>query len=95
MIDINYVQERLDQVKVDSFLPLRSWVRDLITRVRKLENEEVKYKLAIDAYKALVQNQQDRMGAASDAFDEDNFVTGMELLRIDYETEGNLDEEAG
>ncbi|KKL86541.1 hypothetical protein LCGC14_1943660, partial [marine sediment metagenome] len=42
------------EVKVDSFLPLRSWVRDLLTKVRGFEKEEVKYKLAIEAYKALV-----------------------------------------
>ena len=90
MIDLLYVQARLDQVKVDSFLPLRSWVRDLLTKVRGFEKEEVKYKLAIEAYKALVSDLQTRMFEAQHAFDVGDFCTGMDQLE-----EKEFDDETG
>lgn len=82
MIDINYVQVRLDKESIDMCLPLRSWVRDLITEVRKLEDSAVKTTLAIAAYKEMVNELQDKMTDASEAFDQGLFLTGMELLEI-------------
>lgn len=82
MIDINYIQGRLDQVKGDDGLPLRSWVRDLIIEVRKLEHNAVKTTLAISAYKEMVNELQDRMTDATEAFNEGSFLTGIALLEV-------------
>lgn len=39
MIDIGYVESRLNQEPKDERLPLRSWVRDLVSDVRKANSK--------------------------------------------------------
>lgn len=88
MIDINFVQHRLDTEVSDMCLPLRLWCWDLIGEIRKLDAMADNTTLVtkdlqdnVKFWEARAEDLEKRMSDAAEAFDEDNFVTGMCLLR--------------